>query len=147
MMSDSNANHKDLTGQCLCGAVAVKATAATTHFGACHCSICRTWSGGPFLSLECDANVEFSGEESVNTFASSEWAERSFCKHCGTHLFYRLKGTQHYYLSLGLFADDNDMRFDHQIFIDNKPYYYEFKNKTHNMTGAEVFAMFGDASS
>ena len=29
-----------------------------------------------------------------------------------------------------------------QIFIDEKPAYYDFANKTHNMTGAEVFAAF-----
>ncbi len=32
--------------------------------------------------------------------------------------------------------------FSSQIFIDEKPAYYEFANKTHNMTGAEVFAAF-----
>ena len=30
-----------------------------------------------------------------------------------------------------------------QIFIDEKPAYYDFANKTKNMTGAEVFAAFG----
>ena len=32
--------------------------------------------------------------------------------------------------------------FTSQIFIDEKPAYYDFANKTHNMTGAEVFAAF-----
>ncbi len=34
------------------------------------------------------------------------------------------------------------MRSTSQIFIDEKPAYYDFANKTHNMTGAEVFAAF-----
>ena len=32
-----------------------------------------------------------------------------------------------------------------QVFVDEKPAYYDFANKTHNMTGAEVFAEFGPA--
>lgn len=30
-----------------------------------------------------------------------------------------------------------------QVFIDEKPAYYEFTNKTKNLTGAELFALFG----
>ena len=40
----------------------------------------------------------------------------------------------------GLFAEEQDFDFDHQIFIESKPGYYEFGNKTKNMTGEEVFA-------
>ncbi len=32
--------------------------------------------------------------------------------------------------------------FDHQIFIDEKPDYYSFSNKTYNVTGEEVFAQY-----
>ena len=35
-----------------------------------------------------------------------------------------------------------DFAWVRQIFIDEKPAYYDFANKTHNMTGAEVFAQF-----
>ncbi len=37
------------------------------------------------------------------------------------------------------------MVFDHQVFIDQKPAYYEFANQTKNMTGAELFAMYAPA--
>ncbi|CAK2066980.1 hypothetical protein VCRA2123O443_40306 [Vibrio crassostreae] len=36
----------------------------------------------------------------------------------------------------------DDYKLTHQIFIDEKPEYYEFKNETHNMIGAELFANF-----
>ena len=42
----------------------------------------------------------------------------------------------------GIFEDDSNFVFDHQVFIDEKPKYYKFANKTTDMTGAEVFAKF-----
>ena len=41
--------------------------------------------------------------------------------------------------------DRSGFEFASQIFIDDKPAYYDFANKTHNMTGAEVFAAFAPA--
>lgn len=132
-------------GKCLCGAVTVAATAAKNHIGACHCSICRTWSGGPFLAAECGQDVQFSGEDKISVFASSEWAERGFCSQCGTHLFYRLKEGGFYAVSIGLF-DQHDWVLSEEIFVDEKPAFYDFAQDTKKMTGAEVFAQFGATS-
>src|SRR4051794_41976706 len=35
------------TGTCFCGAVEVQVTGAPEGMGYCHCSSCRSWSGGP----------------------------------------------------------------------------------------------------
>ena len=40
-------------GQCLCGAVRFDAVIARAEMGACHCAMCRRWTGGVFLSVEC----------------------------------------------------------------------------------------------
>ncbi|NJM66994.1 MAG: hypothetical protein HC851_15655 [Acaryochloris sp. RU_4_1] len=87
--------------------------------------------------------VTFAGQENITIFSSSDWAERGFCQTCGTHLFYRLKANQQYFVSVGLFPDREDFIFDHQVFIDEKPGFYCFANETHNMTGAELLAQFG----
>ena len=131
-----------LAGTCLCGAVKVTAQNANTNIGACHCGTCQRWGGGPLLAVDCGQDVSFSNEDSVGRFSSSEWAERGFCKQCGTHLFYHLKGRDLYMMPAGLFSGTPDFNFDHQVFIDEKPHYYAFANNTHNMTGAEAFASF-----
>ena len=82
----------------------------------------------------------------VGVFDSSEWADRGFCKNCGTHLFYRLKQNQQYIMPVALFGDELDYVFDHQVFVDDKPGYYDFSNETKNMTGEEVFAYFAEQS-
>ncbi|MCB1214805.1 MAG: GFA family protein [Deltaproteobacteria bacterium] len=129
-------------GVCLCGAVEVTVAHLDPKMGVCHCSMCRQWTGGPLFAVDCGKEVSFQGEENIKSYASSDWAERGFCKQCGTHLFYRLKQSQQYIMPLGLFPEAKDIVFDHQIFIEEKPDYYSFAEKTHNMTGAQVFAQF-----
>jgi hypothetical protein len=131
-----------LAGRCLCGAVRVAAQVPEAHFGACHCSMCRRWTGGPLLAVHCGTEVKFTGEEQIATYASSEWAERGFCRRCGTHLFYRLKQDGQYALPLGLLDEGPAWSFAEEIFIDEQPGYYEFANPTRRMTGAEAFAAF-----
>ena len=133
---------ENATGKCLCGAVKVKAKTMSTHVGACHCSMCRKWTGGPLLAVDCKSDVEFEGKENVSVYNSSEWAERAFCSKCGTHLYYRLKEQDLYIMLAGLFDTDAKLHFDHQIFIEEKPEYYSFANETKNMTGEEVIAQF-----
>jgi hypothetical protein len=43
---------------------------------------------------------------------------------------------------IGLFDVDAHFDFTTQIFIEQKPDYYEFANQTKNMTGEEIFAAF-----
>ena len=144
-MSDSTPAAMQLDGTCLCGAITVTAAVKKPSVGACHCRMCRKWGGGPFMTLEAPGGVTFSGESNVGNFVSSDWAERGFCKQCGTHLYYRLRQNQQYFLPAGLFDLDDSIQFDHQVFVDERPAFYQFANETKNMTGAEIFAMFGES--
>jgi len=132
----------EASGKCLCGAVQVEAKTLDTSVGACHCSSCRRWGGGPLMTASAGTEVTFKGEENVETFSSSDWAERGFCRKCGTHLFYHLKNGGEYIMAAGLFGDVEGYVFDHQVFIDERPPYYRFANDTKDMTGAELFAMY-----
>lgn len=131
----------DKKGSCLCGAVKVTAPKLSNSLGVCHCSMCRKWSGGPLMAVDAGTDVTFEGNENITVYNSSDWAQRGFCNKCGSSLFYRLKETGQYVLSPTLF-DEANFIFDHQIFIEEKPSYYEFANETKNMTGEEVFKMF-----
>ena len=132
----------DLQGRCLCGAIRIVAKGVSNSVGACHCNMCRRWGGGPFMEVNCEQAVEFDGEEHITVFDSSDWAERGFCRQCGTHLFYRIKETGQHMVPVGVFDDAHDLVFTNQVFIDEKPSFYQFVNDTHNMTGAELFAKF-----
>ncbi len=131
------------TGTCLCSAVTLHVDHDRPTMGVCHCSICRKWGGGPYMSVECHRAPRIDGAEHVKVYASSEWAERGFCAVCGSHLFYRLKDREFYAVSAGLFREGGDWPFALQVFVDQKPQNYEFANATKQMTGEEVFKAFG----
>lgn len=127
-------------GGCLCGAVTFETDSLGADAGACHCDICRRWGGGPLFALSVGDDLRIQGADHVATFDSTPWAERAFCRVCGTHLYIRVKPNGRYILPAGLFDREDALRFDHQIFIDRKPAYYAFANETRCMTGEEVFA-------
>lgn len=38
------------SGHCLCGAVRITVTDPPQELGACHCGMCRRWTGSAFLA-------------------------------------------------------------------------------------------------
>ena len=139
---------KTLSGGCLCGAVRFTATPENHNYTACHCDMCTKASGGSaYLSLHCpNEAVQIEGDAKIGIYSSSDWAERHFCKNCGTPLFYKFKKTGEYGISVGLFDDSEDFEMVMQYFIDTKPAHYSFANETKKMTRAEVFAAFAPSS-
>mgnify|MGYP001821543906 CR=1 FL=1 len=136
---------KERRGHCLCGAIQLTAADAGNDVGACHCGMCRRWGGGPYMEINCGSDVRIDGAENLSVFDSSKWAERGFCSHCGTHLFYRIKETGQHMMPVGLFDNDDDLVFRSQVFIDEKPSFYQFANETEDLTGAEIFAKYGSS--
>ena len=130
-----------MTGRCLCGAVKFRAEGVPHDVAACHCGMCRRWAGGPGFAVEVKA-VSFEGAERIGRYRSSDWAERGFCKKCGSNLFYRLIDTDQYLMTPGTFDDQSGFKMTTEVFIDEKPACYTFADETSKMTGAEVFAMY-----
>ena len=97
------------------------------------------------FTIDCSGTLKIEDATHLGVYRSSEWAERCFCKQCGTSLFYRLVGKDFYAVSAETIDDKSGFEFTMQIFVDEKPPYYDFANKTKMMTGAEVFAAFAKA--
>ncbi len=130
------------TGGCLCGAVRFEADGVSNEVHACHCSMCRRWSGGPGLGVNA-GSVEFESEASLARFDSSEWAERGFCTRCGTSLFYRLKEPGSYTLWLGTLDDQTPYAITGEIYVDEKPASYDLAGDHPRLTGEEFLASLG----
>jgi hypothetical protein len=129
-----------MKGQCLCSAVTFTADEVETDHHACHCGMCRRWSGGAPLLCTATKSVVFQGEENITRFESSSWAERGFCKTCGTALFYYLKPTRAYLMAIGSFDDQTRFQLTREIFIDRKPPGYAFVGDHPRWTEEETFA-------
>jgi hypothetical protein len=61
--------------------------------------MCRRWTAGPYLTVDCGDSFNVSDAAAVEVYRSSDWAERAFCKRCGSRLFYRLVGSNNHFVS------------------------------------------------
>jgi hypothetical protein len=102
-----------IEGRCLCGAVTVRAE-RTSDVSACHCGICRRWSGTAFAGVDA-ARVEVEGP--ARTYRSSTFAERAWCESCGTALWFRIDGEAHE-LSPGLFEEGAGWPLAREVYAD-----------------------------
>ena len=137
---------QDVTGGCLCGAVRFIGDARSAR-SARAIAACAA-AGRPARSsrVDCGDSVKVSDAASLAWYRSSDWAERAFCKQCGsTAVLIVWSASNGHFVSAEAFDDTSGFAFTHQIFIDEKPAYYDFANKTKNMTGAEVFAAFAQS--
>ena len=130
-------------GRCLCGAVTFVGRGAPM-VKTCHCQMCRRWHGGPAVSVDFEDGIAIlSGADDVSWYRSSDWAERGFCRTCGSTLFYRIIDNPDVLSGeAGQFDLPPGLQITEQFFIDEKPDYYAFKGDAPGLTGAEVFARY-----
>ncbi len=118
-------------GRCLCGAVAYEAKGEAAHADACHCAMCRRWSGHYWASV----NVPVAafrivrGEENVGWFQSSADVRRGFCRTCGSALFWHPNGNPEWSHMIAISAGSLDtptgVALTKHIFVASKGDYYE----------------------
>jgi hypothetical protein len=127
----------DISGHCLCGAVTYRAKAASHDVSACHCGMCRRWTGGPLIYIDVVGKPELTGADAIGVYRSSETGERGFCIKCGSVLFWKTAGKDIYTFTAGSLDDQASLVFARQIYIEDKPDFYDFANDTIKQTGAE----------
>ncbi len=131
-----------IEGRCLCGAVRLTAWPRKAEMDACHCAMCRRWSGGVFLAVPCE-RIDVRDTASLAVHASSEWAERGFCRDCGSSLFWRMQdGSGDTAVSTQIFETPDQFLFAEEIFIDHKPSNYDFAGERKRLTADETIAQF-----
>lgn len=96
---------RSLRSRCACGAVRFRVADASGEVVACHCHSCRRWSGHFWAALRvpCGGLVIKAGD-GLHWWGSSEFAERGFCRHCGSSLFYRRHGAAEVAVAPGALA-------------------------------------------
>jgi hypothetical protein len=132
-----------ISGGCLCGEVRYTAAPEKLEMDACHCDMCRRWSGGVLMTVPCN-DVVVAEKSQLGVYHSSDWAERVFCTRCGTSLFWRLRdeGGGHVAVSFPSIDEPPEMVFAEEIFIDEKPALYAFAGDRRRKTGDQVIAEF-----
>lgn len=137
----------DRSGGCLCGAVRFDARNVPDTFGICHCEMCRRWTGSALVEVSINTDdITWHGREHIATRAGSAWAERAWCRECGTGLYFRQTKPGKWFgtsdLPLGLFDDPNGFTLSHEIFVDVVPDGLACVGTDHKrLTRADVLAL------
>lgn len=110
---------------CLCGGVRLSFEYKPKSVSHCHCSMCRKFHGaafGTYGSVARSGLVVEKGEELMSEYQSSDIASRTFCKVCGSSLFFQFKATPDVIdVALGLLDDDAETLPRSHIFYADRP--------------------------
>lgn len=105
-----------IEGTCLCGAVQISVGAHRPEVGACHCGMCKRWTGTVFAMFTAPEDaVSVAG--TVTRYRSSDFSERAFCGTCGSHLWLRSDGEDYEFLP-GLFEAARAFPLISEIYVD-----------------------------
>ncbi len=116
------------TGGCLCGGVRYAVSGELRAVHACHCSQCRRWSGNFVATADCrSADLHFAAADTLVWFASSQTAERGFCRRCGSALFWRraAPATEWTSIAAGSIDPPTGLRTARHIFVADKSDFYD----------------------
>jgi hypothetical protein len=138
-MSDVPPWPEPVSGRCLCGAVSITVEGMHPEVDICHCAMCQRWGGAFFAGMKGES-VTVSGKDAITVYASSAWAERAFCSTCGSNLWYRFLPTGHRSFLAGLFDLPPGIGIERQIFVDEKPDWYDIAQDSPMLTAEETVA-------
>lgn len=113
-------------GSCLCGAVTVEVEGPLGPTDACHCTMCRKWSGHYWASTEVPRErLTVHGAENVSWYESSAKVRRGFCRTCGSVMFFDPPHRDWTALGMGAFDNPTGVHLGKHIFVGDKGDYYE----------------------
>ena len=138
----------DRTGHCMCGAVGFTATDMADEFSTCHCKICQRWAGSAFKGVSVkNENLILKGDEHIGTYQSSDFAERSFCKKCGSAIWFKLtagKYAGNTSLAIGLLDNTEGLTLSTEYFSDYRNSSDDLPEGRKQYTEADVEKMISD---
>ncbi len=110
----------EITGHCLCGAVAFRLSHPPRDVHHCHCGMCRRATGALFATLAWVRRDAVAWVGDPARFRSSKIATRGYCPVCGTSLYLDYDGRDQIALLLGAFDDPARLRPSHHYGIEGR---------------------------
>jgi hypothetical protein len=113
-----------VTGSCACGAVRFEVTEPFETAGYCHCKRCQrrsgtAWSLNAMVAPEALRIV--AGGDAVRTWRPDDGFPKSFCAHCGGHLWSGDSSTPVVGIRLGALDGDPGIRPQWHQWLDSAP--------------------------
>ena len=113
-----------VTGSCACGAVRFEVTKPFETAGYCHCRRCQRRSGVPWslnAMVAPDALRVVAGADAVRTWRPEGGFPKSFCAHCGGHLWSGDADTPMVGIRLGAVDGDPGIRPQWHQWLESAP--------------------------
>lgn len=113
------------SGSCLCTAVRFRTRGELRELIFCHCTQCRKQTGLYYAATNVlDRDLELEGAEDVTWYRSSDGAQRGFCRHCGSALFWKADGLDYTSIMAGAFEKPTDLKPGYHIYCADKGDFY-----------------------
>lgn len=115
-----------IKGRCDCGAVSFEVETVRDTVTICHCGQCRRTSGHLWASTHAAYDsVQFTNDQGLEWYRSSDFASRGFCRNCGSSLFYRMNDEAGVGIAAGCLDLPTGLTTGKHIFVKDKGDYYE----------------------
>ena len=120
---------QEQTGSCNCGAIRFRTRGELREVIACHCSQCRKQTGLYYAATNVlDSELDVEGAANVTWYRSSDFAQRAFCKTCGSALFWKADAADYTSIMAGLFDMPTGLAIGYHIFCADRGDYYEIND-------------------
>ncbi len=115
-----------MKGSCLCGQVQYTVRGPTRSVVACHCTQCRKTSGHYVAATRSEQDqLDIQGAENITWYRSSDWAQRGFCRTCGSQLFWKRLDNNKVSIMAGTIDGPTGLKMDRQLHPEMKGDYYD----------------------
>ena len=137
-IDDTAGDSQWVTGGCLCGAVRYRARRPLRPAVACHCSQCRRTSGN-YVNATCVAreNLTLTCSEGLKWYTSSDYAERGFCRECGSSVLWSAHERDTITIMCGTIDGDTGIETVAHICVADKGDYYEINPSEPQYAGTD----------
>lgn len=123
-MTDLETEH---SGGCLCGQLRFVAKAPLREVVFCHCSQCRKQTGLYFAATALPrAALTVQGD--IGWYRASDFAERGFCRTCGSALFWYRLGADDISVLAGAFDDPTALSPGYHICTEGRATFYDISD-------------------
>jgi len=132
-----------IKGSCLCGQVRYEINGEIGPITHCHCLTCRKAHAAAFSSVAAVQLPDLAitmGESLLKHYESSPGKRRYFCSNCGSHIYAKREGQQHYIIRIGTIDGDPRLRPVQHIFTRYKAPWHEISDNLPMFLGSPTEA-------
>ena len=117
------------SGHCLCGAVSFTVDGELRPVIYCHCEQCRRTSGHFVAATACRSDrLHIVGRDHIQWYRSSPSAQRGFCRHCGSNLFWLPEHGEYWSIWAGSLNRPTGLQAARHIYVHMASDYYRISD-------------------